>query len=134
MWVSWTCLKRKVSRNLRKCFLCMRSDNGIRIIRKLDILLKGIVFMWGYLRTLRKFWVGTAVLLKGTTGWWSARWIYWSTRKNLRLFLSFLKTEIIIIKCRVICTVDLWSGGWRYWSASSWSENLHTFFNLLEFE
>ena len=27
--------------------------------------------------------------------------------KNLRLFLSFLKTEIIIIKCRGICTVDL---------------------------
>ena len=71
MWVSWTGLKRKVCRNSRNCFLCMRSDNGIRISRKLGILLKELFSCGGDVRTLKKVWVRTTVLLKERrTGDW----------------------------------------------------------------
>ena len=110
MWVSWTCLKRKVSRNLRKCFLCMRSDNGIRIIRKLDILL---IFMWGDLRTLRKFCV----------------LFCWKERRTERPKLESSKQKAQKRKASHDARAKRMKKKRR-----TWSKHSHTCFNLLKFE
>ena len=110
----------------------MRSDNGLRISRKLGILLNRIIFMWNDVWTLRKFWVRTAVLWTRMTDWWLARrildlwsrgWRHWSTSSgiNLWFFLLFLRTVICVLKCRVFCGKYDWRETRRWLKMTFWN-------------